>query len=110
MNTNVCIIPASGRLSDGEDADALRMMILHSCIKTAIDSGQTNIVLDVSSLTFINSTGLGTMVAWSVSCRNAGGRLVLAAPDERMQRLLETTKLNLVFESYPTLAQAVASF
>jgi anti-sigma B factor antagonist len=65
-------------------------------IEAVAGSGHT-VVLDLSQVTFMDSTGLGALIA----IRNASGAakdtLVLANPSEQVQRVLELTKLDTVF-------------
>ena len=60
--------------------------------------GPRQVVLDVSTSTFIDSTGLGVLVGGLKRLRQQGGDLVLRAPNPRTQRLFEVTGVHKLFE------------
>lgn len=64
-------------------------------------------VLNFTDLNYIDSSGLGQMVAMWSSIRNRNGQIVLLNPNERIRRLLEITKLDSVFEIYYNEDQAI---
>lgn len=70
---------------------------LWAAIDRAIADGVLSIVLDLSELSFSDSTGLGVFVRAGKELRDAGGGLTLRHPDERITRLLEITGLQEVF-------------
>lgn len=74
-----------------------------------IDSGQQSVVVDLSWLSFIDSTGLGALVAARNQAEQASVALRIACKSERMLKLFRITGLDAVFEIYPTLAAAVAA-
>jgi len=55
------------------------------------------VTLDVSGLDFIDSSGLGVLIAVLKRLRHIGGNLVLRAPSRSMSRLLDLTGLDKVF-------------
>ncbi|MCD9622712.1 STAS domain-containing protein [Rhabdothermincola salaria] len=59
----------------------------------AIDGGATSVALDLSGLTFIDSSGLRVVIATHRRLEESGGRLVLRAPSDTVRRLLELTGL-----------------
>ncbi|HSI90785.1 MAG TPA: STAS domain-containing protein [Adhaeribacter sp.] len=61
--------------------------------------------IDLSSVRFINSSGIGVLVSLLTKFRNRGGELVLINPSEHMRKLLIITKLNAIF----TIAEDDAS-
>jgi anti-sigma B factor antagonist len=56
------------------------------------------LVVDLSDLNFISSTGLGALVAAHVTCQRNGSRLCLLKPREFIQEILEVTRLSTLFE------------
>jgi anti-sigma B factor antagonist len=74
-----------------------------------IGSGQQSVVLDLSGLSFIDSTGLGALVAARNQARQAGVALRLACCSERTLKLFRITGLDAVFDIYPTLPQAIGA-
>lgn len=61
----------------------------------------TDIVIDLTEVEFIDSTGLGMLVGAQRSCRSVGTKLGLAVRDQRIMRLLEITGLDSLFPTAP---------
>jgi anti-sigma B factor antagonist len=64
----------------------------------------------MANITFIDSAGLGTLVASHHSAKSQGAALKLAHLGSKFQEVLQITKLLTVFDVYSTEAEAVASF
>lgn len=67
---------------------------LGAALRRLQDSGQRDIVLDLSNLQFCDSSGLSVFVQAHRDLRAAGGRLVLRSPSERLRMLLTATQLD----------------
>ncbi|GIH22850.1 anti-sigma factor antagonist [Acrocarpospora phusangensis] len=67
------------------------------------------LVLDLATLTFIDSSGLRILMDAHQRSRRHGSSLHLAAPHERVIRLLELTGLDQLLSTHPTLEQALAA-
>ena len=100
----VAVVDCDGRLVFGEESaslrDAVRSLLLMN----------KNIVLNLGGVNYIDSGGLGTLVALYTTARNAGGAIRLASLTQRVGDLLQVTKLVTVFEVHDTVEQAVNSF
>lgn len=79
-------------------------------IKTLTANGMKRIVLDLSDVTFINSTGLGSLISSLTSVRSVGGDLRLAGVNEKVHNLFVITKLATVFDMHKNVELAVSSF
>jgi anti-sigma B factor antagonist len=64
----------------------------------ALIPGTTRIVLDLTDVTYLDSSGLGTLVGLYVSCKKAGSSLKLIHLSERVKELLRLTQLAAIFE------------
>lgn len=73
-----------------------------------LTQGNKKVLLDLSQLKFINSTGLGMLLTAVSKTRNAGGELVLCNAPEQMRKLLQITKLESVFISQPDVNSGLA--
>ncbi|HEY2430126.1 MAG TPA: STAS domain-containing protein [Acidimicrobiales bacterium] len=71
---------------------------LWAAIDAALAEGHQRLVLDLSGLGFVDSTGLGVFVRAGKELRASGGGLTLRRPGERVAKLLEITRLEEVFE------------
>jgi len=67
------------------------------------------LIVDLTDVTFIDSTALGTLLAEARSRRASGDRLVLVCDDPRTLRTLEVTGLQAAFELHRTLRDAVTA-
>lgn len=90
---NIAILVMSGRLTIGDSVAAL-----HDAVKEHFAAGDKNIVLDMREVSYVDSTGLGTLVTSLTCARNHGGTLRLANVQPRIQDLLDVSKLYMVFQ------------
>lgn len=100
----VGILTLKGRLTVGE-ASSLREKV-----NALIAAGTTNIVLDLSGVDYIDSTGLGSMVICFTTLKKANGAAKLVNPNKRNIELLLLTKLHTIFEVFNEVQDAVNSF
>jgi len=68
-----------------------------------------HVVVDMSAVELINSSGLGMLVSGLSIMRKVGGTLVLAEVPDKVKGLLEMTHLNTVLQSFSTIKQAEES-
>jgi len=74
-------------------------------LRTEIESaiaGNAWVIVDLSGLEFIDSTGLGTLLSCHHRADQYGGNLVLVGPNERTRKLLRITQLDAMLEIYPS--------
>lgn len=89
---------------DAHNSSDLKSYILH-----LLENGAKGLVLDLSWVRFIDSSGLGALLS---GYKNAGLRqasFVLTGLQPRVQSMFELTRLQRVFEIYPTVEDAVAA-
>jgi anti-anti-sigma factor len=102
---NVVVIKASGKMLDTE---ALK---LSEKVKELAGKGNHKIILDLNGITLLNSCyGLGIIAACWGCLNKVNGILKIAQPSDKVEQLLEITKLNQVIDVYSTVEQAVKSF
>ncbi len=101
----ILAIEGDGRIVFGEESSLLREEV-----KRAIADGQKRIVLNLGEVSYIDSGGLGTLVALHTSAHNAGGAIKLANLTQRVGDLLQITKLLTVFEVYDSEYKALEAF
>jgi anti-sigma B factor antagonist len=75
-----------------------------------IDAGKTQIVVDLSGATFIDSTTLGVLVGGVKRLRPSGGALALVCTDQNITKIFEITGLDRVFPIHATRDEALGSF
>jgi anti-sigma B factor antagonist len=101
----VTILALRGRLVL-DDGDTL----LRQRIDDLVGSGQTRIVADLTELDYVDSAGIGILIAKYLSVRRKGGDLKLLRLSSRTHHALEITHLLTVFEAFDTEEEAVRSF
>ena len=104
VNEDVVILTLKGRLTLGESN------LVREKITALAASGKHNIVVDLGSVEYIDSTGLGILVICFTSLKKQGGALKLVNPNKRNVELLLLTKLHTVFEVFNEVQDAVNSF
>ena len=102
---NVAVLDLSGRITLGEASGALR-----DAIKEVLAKDQTNILLNLADVTYIDSSGLGELVGGFATVNNRGGRLKLMNVQKRVHDLMHITKLYSVFEVHSDEPSAIRSF
>jgi anti-sigma B factor antagonist len=100
----VLVVNCNGRIVFGEESSLLR-----DTVKKGV-SENNRIVLNLGEVNYIDSGGLGTLVALRTTAQNAGGTIKLANLTKRVGDLLQVTKLLTVFDVYDSEADAVDSF
>ncbi len=101
----VSVLALEGRIVLGEESNALREKL-----KSLIVEGKKKIVLNMDNITYIDSAGLGILVAAHCSAKTRGASLLLCHLGRKFKEVLQITKLLTVFEVCDTEAAAVASF
>jgi anti-sigma B factor antagonist len=101
----ITILELDGRITVGQEAGGLR----ERCAQLAAE-GKKNLVLELSRVDFIDSTGLGALVMCATSLRKAGGNVKLVNLNRRNIELLVMTKLATVFEIFTDEQDAINSY
>jgi anti-sigma B factor antagonist len=101
----VTVLDLEGRIVLGEESNAFRERV-----KGLLANNHKKIVLNMSNVSYIDSAGLGTLVATFHSARSQGGTLKLCNLGAKFKEVLQVTKLMTVFDVYDNDAAAVQSF
>jgi anti-sigma B factor antagonist len=100
----ILVLSCSGRIVFGEESSLLR-----DTVKQAIPNNK-KIVLNLGEVNYIDSGGLGTLVALHTTAYNAGATIKLAKLTKRVGDLLQVTKLLTVFDVQNSEYDALESF
>ena len=96
----VAEVAISGRLNM---VTAARM---REAIKQAVDANHVNVAVDLSQVVFLDSSGLGALVAGLKAVRASGGDLRLIRPAEQAQLVLDLTNMSSVLRSFDSIGAA----
>jgi len=100
------IVSLHGDLTGGPESDAL-----HKTIVDLIAEDKNDFILDLTTLEFMNSTGIGTIIRCYTTTMRSDGKLKAVAPQaERSWRILNIVQLSNIIEIYETVEEALASF
>ena len=102
---SVAVLDLNGKLVLG-DGDVLLKDKVHSLVF----QGRKQILLNLGGVSYMDSSGLGALIAASVTASSNGGKIKLLNLTKRLQDLLSIAKLTTVFDSYDSEAEAVGSF
>jgi anti-sigma B factor antagonist len=100
----VTIIQLQGNLMGGPDAAALNEK-LHAVVA----AGKNQVVVDLSGVDFMNSSGLSILIGGASLLKNAQGKLVLACASPKIASLIKITKLSALFDQYNSIDEAVTA-
>jgi anti-sigma B factor antagonist len=103
--SGVSVLDIEGRIVLGEESNAFREKV-----KGLLAAGKKKIILNLAQVGYIDSAGLGTLVATFHSARSQGATLKLVNLGSKFKEVLQVTKLMTVFDTYDTEAAAIASF
>jgi len=80
---------------------------LRSAIDEAVSGGQVRLVVDLAGTSFVDSSGLGALVAGLKRARQAGGDLRIASAQEQVRMVLNLTNLDRILEPFDSVGDAV---
>jgi anti-sigma B factor antagonist len=102
---HVTILDLRGRIVLGDEIDDLR-----SAVRNLLSEGKKKIILNLSQVDYIDSSGVGELVGSFTTVRNAGGELKLLNLTQKVKDVLYVTKLYTVFDIKDDEFHAVKSF
>ncbi len=103
-DVNIALLRITGRLDRNT---GLRLKVeLDSLIK----QNRTNVILDASTIDFIDSWGIGTLMGETATLRKIGGALKVACLDGQPKQLFRKSNLYKYFDTYPNVEKAMESF
>jgi anti-sigma B factor antagonist len=100
---NVPIVAVTG------EVDVYSAPALKDKITELIESGDRTLIVDLGSVAFLDSTGLGALVEARTATTEAGGAMPVVCDQERILKLFTITGLDHVFTLHPSIGDAVAA-
>jgi anti-sigma B factor antagonist len=102
---DVTILDMDGKITIGEGSVALR-----SAVRRLIEEGKKNILLNLSNVSYVDSSGIGELVSSYTTVNREGGQLKLLGLTAKIKDLLSITKLLTVFDTYEDESSGLNSF
>ena len=104
IENDVVVLEVSGKIMGGDETT-----MFHGKIHEYMQVNKKNICVDLASVDWMNSVGLGMLISALTTVKNGGGRLVLANID-KIESILTITRLITVFEHYDSRDEAIKSY
>ena len=102
---NITVVDVSGKMVAADNAGRLK-----DKITSLVFQGEKQIVVNLSNVTYVDSSGLGELVACHGTALKAGGEVKLAGSANKIKDLLVMTRLITVFDAHDTEQGALKSF
>jgi anti-sigma B factor antagonist len=102
----VCVLDIDGPITLGADGSEK----LGDKVRSVLQTGEKQVLLNLSGVAYIDSAGLGELVNAFTTVKKQGGALKLVGVTKKLKDLLVITKLATVFDSYDTEAEALESY
>ena len=100
----VTILDMRGALEAGQADAGLR-----AAIRLALDAGARTVIVNLHDVIAIDSSGIAALASGHLTAANHGGGLKLCGLSEKLKSVFAITRLNAVFDTYDTEADAIAS-
>ena len=88
------------------EIDIYTAPMFKQAVVNMVTEGSKNVIIDLSGVTFMDSSGFGTLLGATRRLRPSGGGLHLAAPNSTIQRMLRLTRLDSIMRIYDTIEEA----
>ena len=102
---HVDIVDLSGKITIGEGD-----VVLRDRVSELLDNGSNHILLNLEKVSYMDSAGIGELVACYKRAKEKDGTVKLLNPSGKVYDLLQLTKLEEVFETYRDEKEALVSF
>ena len=101
----VSVVDINGKITIGEGD-----VLLREKVNELLDAGENRIVLNLEKVKYMDSAGIGELVACYKRAKEKDGTVKLLNPSGKVYDLLQLTKLEEVFETYRDEKEALVSF
>ena len=105
LQGDVMVLQVSGKIMGGPDHEKFQ-----GEIKELVAEGYVDVLLNMSKVSWVNSTGLGILVSAFHTLKKNSGRLKICEVNDRIDNILNVAQLKLVFETFDKCDEALASF
>jgi anti-sigma B factor antagonist len=101
----VMVLEVSGKIMGGPDSE-----LFSTTLKSLVHEEKLRVLVDLGSVTWVNSTGLGILISGYSTLKRNNGEMKLVNVSDRIDSIFMVTKLYSVFDSFKTEDEAIASF
>ncbi len=101
----VVILHLKGDLLGGSDIAEFKQKL-----KSLLDASKKNILIDMSDVTYVNSSGIGMLISGMTTVVQAGGKFKICNIEKNIKNVFVITNLVKVFDTFNTVDEALATF
>jgi anti-anti-sigma factor len=103
LDSGVGVVTIAGRLALGGETEQL-----DAAVKGLLQKDVKMLVLDITGLDYVDSSGIGTLVSSLTNVKKAGGELKIVGANPRIKRIFSMTGVDSMMSMYGTMAEATA--
>ena len=101
---DIAVVKVKGMLMGGDETEEVREKV-----KNLVSHGTRKIVIDLGKVKWMNSHGIGMLMACYSAVQNVNGKLVIARISEKVRNIMMITNVIKLFDTFDTVDQAVSS-
>ncbi len=105
LDPDIMVVVLDGKITMGPDSRPVERLV-----RDLLKDGKSKLILDLTSVDYVDSTGIGIIVSCLTAAVRAGGGLRVAGVAERVKELMKMTRLDSVLAFYPTPSAAAEGF
>lgn len=105
VEPDIVVLHLSGRIAMGRPCQEIE-----GHVDELIRKKTSKLILDLTELQRVDSTGFGTIVQCSTKLKNAGGELRIAGAKGMVEEIAHTSNIPKIVPFHSTVAEAIASF
>ena len=105
LQPDVVVLEITGKITLGRESKQLEW-----AVESLVGEGRKKVILDLTGVTGIDSTGIGIIVMSSGHLKKAGGELRVAGATAHVEEVLKITNVDRIVVLHPTTEAAAASF
>ncbi len=105
QDKDIIILEPKGSFIGGDETDDLKF-----AIKEVAEKGNLKLIIDLGDVVYLNSTALGVLIAAHANYKKRDGEIKLTRLSKNIENLFVITKLTLIFDSFGSPEDAIASF
>lgn len=103
-DTDVAVLECSGQLN------VVSAPTFRETVAQVVTGGRPRVVLELSTVEFMDSSGLGALAGCLETARQAGGDLRIAAPSDQVEMVLKLSDMDEILRTYPDGDAAVSDW
>jgi anti-anti-sigma factor len=103
LDSGYTVVTISGRLALGGETEKL-----NAAMNALLQKDQKRVVLDITGLDYVDSSGVGMLVSCLSNVKKAGGEMKVVGANQRIQRIFSMTGIDGLMQMFPSVAEAIA--